>query len=264
MGNVGIMSSETYKLHSEARRYCIKQHGYWCDVYESISKKDEGIDSPEEYTDEDYNTFPRYHTLKAILNEVEKIDADNLPVFSELLKLLVEAGKNASDIFFDATGNDITERAITDEKEKFVKHIQNLSEESVGDREPLPYRRILSQEEITALWEKIDERWGTTGTEYWYPLIENKTESSLTAYDALSFHSKMSSDELQSIMGKWGVERLYELREYGDENYSLSIDLWDPRYNGAEGFWVSEDLDWILYASHENTITVGGRLTEEI
>jgi hypothetical protein len=30
------------------------------------------------------------------------------------------------------------------------------------------------------------------------------------------------------------------------------------------GFWVSDDLDWIMYASHEGTITVGGLLGDAV
>jgi len=29
-------------------------------------------------------------------------------------------------------------------------------------------------------------------------------------------------------------------------------------YDGAEGFWTSEDMNWLVYASHESSITFGG------
>ena len=34
----------------------------------------------------------------------------------------------------------------------------------------------------------------------------------------------------------------------------------EPRYNGSEGYWSSGDLDWIIYASHESSVAVGGWL----
>ncbi len=69
---------------------------------------------------------------------------------------------------------------------------------------------------------------------------------------------------MQSILKSWGIERVYELREFGDQNYLRSIDCWKPYYNGAEGFWFSDALDWIMYASHEDSITTGGLLTDII
>ena len=37
-----------------------------------------------------------------------------------------------------------------------------------------------------------------------------------------------------------------------------------PYYNGAEGYWCSQDMDWIVYASHESSITIGGWLLDEV
>ena len=55
------------------------------------------------------------------------------------------------------------------------------------------------------------------------------------------------------------IERVWALREYGPE-YMEDLALFEPYYNGAEGFWSSGDLDWIIYASHERSVTVGGWL----
>jgi hypothetical protein len=40
--------------------------------------------------------------------------------------------------------------------------------------------------------------------------------------------------------------------------------LFTPRYNGAEGYWTSADLDWIIYASHEASVTLGGWLVGRV
>jgi hypothetical protein len=50
-----------------------------------------------------------------------------------------------------------------------------------------------------------------------------------------------------------------ELREYG-AHYLLDVDLFAPRYTGAEGVWTDETLDWLAYASHEGTVAFGGTL----
>ncbi|MGL1921235.1 MAG: hypothetical protein OCD03_09410 [Hyphomicrobiales bacterium] len=252
------MLSETYLLLSAARKYCMEQHTHWCSVYAPIAER-HGID----YTDESYDTFPRYNTLNTILNEVEKIDGDNLPSFSVLKKLIAKAGKNATSDMIQSPSNEIEAAAIGDEKTKFVQYIENLTEEEIKAIEPLPYMRLLTQKEVGKIWKKMARLWGCEQGQYWYPLAD-KSEPSLFAFDVSVFDKNFSPEILQNILQSWNIERLYELREHGDENYYLSRELWEPYYNGAEGFWVSEDLDWIMYASHENTITVGGRLKEEL
>lgn len=61
-----------------------------------------------------------------------------------------------------------------------------------------------------------------------------------------------------------GTDRVFQLREHGDSNYLLSVDGWEPCYDGTEGFWFPESLHWIMYASHENSMTTGGILTDAI
>jgi hypothetical protein len=250
------MQTESLKLHSAARAYCQEQHDHWASVY-----------GPEHYggsyTDKDYDTFPRYLALSEILNEVEKIDADDLPSFAVLSRMLQSAGRTAESPFIDQPMNAIASAAIRDEREKFCGFIESLTEESVGSQDILPYRRVLSPAEVAALWEDIKGRWGADRKQFWYPLTD-RTEPSLSAFDDGKFRKRFRPPILRRMIARFGVERLYELREYGDENYVMSVELWDPFYNFAEGYWVSKDLDWILYASHEGTMTVGGRLKTEV
>jgi hypothetical protein len=68
----------------------------------------------------------------------------------------------------------------------------------------------------------------------------------------------------QSIeLRAYGVDKLYEFLESGHA-YKIQISEIHPFYGyynastGGEGFWCSERMDWIIYASHEGTITFGG------
>ena len=54
-----------------------------------------------------------------------------------------------------------------------------------------------------------------------------------------------------------GITRLLELREY-DEGYEQDIALAEFTYDGREGFWTSGGMEWMVYASHESSITFGG------
>jgi hypothetical protein len=62
----------------------------------------------------------------------------------------------------------------------------------------------------------------------------------------------------QALINRGG-HRVTELREYGVD-YLLDIELFAPRYTGAEGVWSDHTLHWIAFASHHGTVAFGGTL----
>jgi hypothetical protein len=64
-------------------------------------------------------------------------------------------------------------------------------------------------------------------------------------------------------MASHGIGNVWELRESG-MGYEIELSLLKPFYNLNEGYWSSNSMDWIIYVSHESSITVGGWLLEEL
>ncbi len=81
--------------------------------------------------------------------------------------------------------------------------------------------------------------------------------------DVDAFRAAMPSRLLQLALQEHGVERFWELREYGP-CHECDVHLFEPLYTGAEGYWSSVGLDWIVYASHESSITIGGWLADRV
>jgi hypothetical protein len=214
------------------------------------------------YTDEGYNAFPRYNILSAILTDVERLDPDALPEFTALSELLILSGHTAQSIFTEKPSSKIEANAIADERLRFAHAIAEFASGQIPDTVALPFRRVLTGLEVKSLWQRAEARWGTSGS-YFYPLVDS-TDPSLTAFDATAFDRQFPPEPLHDLVRAQGSSRIFELREYGDENYLLSLDSWEPYYNGAEGFWFPESLDWIMYASHEDSITTGGTLTDAV
>jgi hypothetical protein len=78
------------------------------------------------------------------------------------------------------------------------------------------------------------------------------------AFQAPHFnHALVAGGRLHAILAAHKVERVFELREGGGA-YEIRLADLDPVYTGDEGFWCSEAMDWVRYASHENSLTVGG------
>ena len=200
--------------------------------------------------------------MSAILTDVEQLDPDALPEFAELTELLILSGHTAQSIFTEKPSSKIEATAIADERQRFADAISELASGQLPEMPELPYRRVLSIAEVKSLWQRAEARWGTSGS-YFYPLADS-TDPSLTAFDATAFDRQFPPESLRDIVRDQSSSRIFELREYGDENYLLSLGVWEPYYSGAEGFWFPESFDWIMYASHEDSITTGGTLTDAV
>jgi len=126
----------------------------------------------------------------------------------------------------------------------------------------LPYTRVLPPEEAQKIWGSVELVWGLRRREYWYP-IAGTGRPDIEAFQAPPLLRTLTPERLASFMAERDVTRVWELREYGSV-YELDASTLEPKYNGEEGFWTSVTLDWIIYASHESSITVGGWLLEEL
>jgi hypothetical protein len=226
----------------------LERHAYWCEKYSVIARN--GDDRQEDgypYTAEALATFPRYNVLNAIRPEVERLDPATFDHLENTRALLVVAGKTAEDDFTRPPIGEIEQRAITEEREDFGRYIRGLKLSDLNTIATPPYRRVLTVEESNSIRSLLRARW-KIAEEYWFPLVDC-TLSDVVAFEAGASEESVPSARLQSILTARGVERVWELREYGPE-YEEDIFLFERCYNEAEGYWSSGDLDWIIYASH--------------
>lgn len=245
-------------LHTVARRYCLEQHTNWAMQYSKISRVggDRAADGYH-YTPEALGVFPRYNALNAIRVELERIDPDNLNDVHSTRELILLAGACADDDFTRKPIGQIDANTMADERKSFSAFIQAVSENQLHSVQSMPYQRVLSQSESESIWSRLRERWQMSDG-YWFPLVECSL-SDVVAFQNRYFNEFCSSFNLIALLSSRGIRRIWELREYGPE-YEQDISAFDPHYNGAEGYWSSQELDWVIYASHESSITVGGWL----
>ena len=144
---------------------------------------------------------------------------------------------------------------MREEREQFQQFIGRLSEADLHAVEPLFYRRVLSSTERATIWTRLQALWSITES-YWYPLTE-RSRNDVVAWQDRYFNQSVSTTMVQNLLRERGIIRLWELREHGPE-YELDVSAFEPYYNGAEGYWCAEPMDWVIYASYESSITVGG------
>ncbi len=245
-------------LHTAARRYCIERHKYWRELYGDLQK---GREHPRSsgYTAKDLDTFPRYLVMDAIRVEIEGFVPGDFPSCEDALEMLVTAIATA-DSASTISDEKVTKRAIEEERERAVAYLRKLGPSDLATIEALPYRRTLGQREAKELQTRLRDEWGVTG--YWYPLEE------IERTDAEAFRDQHFLDEgadghLRRALEQRGVEKVYALREW-EPHWEGGPECVDCIDYGAETFWFDNNLDWIVYVSHEGSIAVGGWLLSEL
>jgi hypothetical protein len=117
--------------------------------------------------------------------------------------------------------------------------------------------RRLTAVEASPLWERVAATWDIHPG-YWYPLGETERQDVL-ALEAHPFHVGGGASIVRRCLVQHGVSTCWEFREFGgDADLELTIDEFDPKYAESEGYWTASAFDWLVYASHEESITLGG------
>lgn len=228
----------------------------WVEAYEPLARAARDM-IPYKYTDEAYATFPRYNLAQAVLEAIEAFDFDALPEVEELRKGLIEAAMTAGETSHQ---NQIASRAITAERQHLAEAFMRADASALPD-DLLAYRRVLSAEEKSRVMKMMSDLWGVPDG-YWYPLGE-QTHPSLIAFDLSEANESVLQGRIGEFLSGRGIDRVLEIREYG-ACYEREPEQDDFIYNGAEGFWTSDGDDWILYCSHEGSITFGGALAQAL
>ncbi|ENZ80600.1 MULTISPECIES: hypothetical protein [Caulobacter] len=248
------------KLQTFARRTCMERFDHWADIYSLMVRGDRDRDGPD-YTDEAYAVFPRYNVAQTVLDHIETLDADALPDCEQLRTLLVHLARNATSDRTRPMANPIQQRAMADEREVLASLFMSVTASELAQVKPLFYRRVLDARAVHQWREAIAATWGAPDG-YWYPLSE-KTHASLVALELDRVDDVQLQARIKKFFSANAVRRVIELREY-DESYELDGAAAVLSYTGAEGFWTAPGNEWIVYCSHEGTITLGGAIAREI
>ena len=117
------------------------------------------------------------------------------------------------------------------------------------------HERVLSELEGDVSYKRMASVWGIKAA-YWWPLSDPRPRHT-EAFQDYYFEHEFGYPALRGILAALGNKTIFEFRE-DRKTYAVSVATFEPRYSGLEGFWTSEDCDWIIYASHESSVTVGG------
>lgn len=254
------------KLITSARHYCKDNFVFWADKYQ---KESSGNNNP--YSDNDYNIFPRYNVLTAIQQGIETLVGQEFQSFENCREQLVDIGLKSHSIFTIDSNKDIhllgesesqkstigrqnpiAKNAMTEERTKFVKFINSRTTENISLIKPLPYRRRLTDSEMVSVRKQLADIWNYDG-DYWNPLDDKCSKDTVFV-----MKYNLTEDDNKKIV-KFIIanssEKLFEITEdridYEIELDSFNLDLY-------ETIVTDKSFSWVIYGSHEDTLTFRG------
>lgn len=223
-------------LVTAARKYCMDNLSYWANLN----------------SDHDYETLPRNRILSAILGQVETLVDTVYPNLVDCRQALSLAGQTARAGFTSSFQNKISQSAIQDECDKFVDYVTTVTLGELGLVDPLPYTRRLNPTEQEDVRWRLLERWNFDG-DYWDPLVEKCQETFIFLNKANC--SKEDYSAIVSYIVQHAEAHLFEITEQG-EDAEIANSLFDP--DCYETIYCDRSFSWIVYGSHESTITFAG------
>ena len=229
-------------------------------TYQKLNASGSGFSFENGYSAEALATFPRYNVLNAILTEIERHRPSDFSNFDEAKGFFILAVKEAESLFTKPPKGDIENRVMNEERELLCQYITHLTDKDLSEIEPLFYHRVLSETESKEIRAKLKTIWNVEG--YWYPLTTWERDD-VEGFQDSHFEKEFGFDKLKEILGNHNVTKIWEIRE-DDINYEIELSIFEPYYNGNEGFWCNETFDWLIYASHESSITFAGSILPEI
>jgi hypothetical protein len=193
-------------------------------------------------------TAVQIYFLGELLFQIEQHVPGDFPNADALRAALIELGNHALSACEEADAEYEQECVL------FQHYIQSLSEQDLHMIAPLPYRRVLGEQEQAAIWQRIEQRWGITPKMHWYPLSDGPRPPYVIALEEDWFAYAIPPEILREILKQHNVERVWELRMGPvPRQYEMDVAWLVATPDPLEQCWASERLDWLIYTSHESS-----------
>jgi hypothetical protein len=232
-----------------ARQYCIEHSMQYHFDYEQLNWTGIG--------------FYKYWVTDALLYWFEAlIDYDFLDAIECKNRILscVNMPLHGSDVI-STPPNKLGEKIIDNEKQGFIEYITDLDEDHNHIIE-LPYRRTIVGEERTKIAELLANNWNYTVYPYWNPIYKRTEKETLfisfdciTEYvEPISIYISINNPHVFRY-GEGIIEGFYCAET---SEFSLDFSL------SEETTYFDKEATWLVYLSHEGTITFAGAILPKI
>lgn len=234
----------------------MERHDEWSRAYSALRAEGRGYDaSTGRYSRSALRIFPRYQQLAAILIEVERFSPEDFSSLEEARMLLRVAGEGARSPYLANTHDDLVDAVVEEEREGFCAHLAALDDEILWREPALPYRRVLSAEEASRRREQLEAVFGR-----WYGGAPDRPCPAPCRSYALDQLPDREINRLRAIV----VKRATNIYECNETDPSYLLDPAMAAITNCESVTFDQSLEWMIYASHELTLTVAGALLLDV
>ena len=126
----------------------------------------------------------------------------------------------------------------------------------------IPYFRVLPEAEASSVKRRLAEVWDCHENQYWYPLSAVRIPKEQLCYLSAS-----------SLEGR--LEHLAELLDVAEQHSYCLYEGWFDLpncvetgemddYAGSECFYSAKDFRWLIYFSHEETVSFAGSIVPAV
>ncbi len=99
------------------------------------------------------------------------------------------------------------------------------------------------------------EKFGASG--YWYPLLGDTKPDNMEYFEIDTFKTNFGDKKLFDLVKQIGENKINEINESTDDT-KINVD--EIEITNSETYYCNDNVDWVIYCSHENTISIGGKI----
>lgn len=183
---------------------------------------------------------------------VERFVFEDFASLADARRRLADAIEAAEIDSVAVRDDPVCSRAAEDERAALLRHLAAMDEDLLLRTPPLPFCRVLSRQETEGHRLTLAAHYGV-----WYGGVVDAAPMHGRVPPHLTFVLSRLPDptgSLQALVAPL-APRITELNEL-NESFELEVVL--ATFTHSEGFWFPADLAWMVYASHEDTLTVAG------
>lgn len=157
---------------------------------------------------------------------------------------------------FDKVGHLKMAEAI---RSQFIQFLNGLDIDELPDVSPIPFERRLIVEESKTLESSLKDKFdfGSWKDEnyYWEPLSKTKTKIPFVYFEDYLFKAE-EVQKIIDILKSMSGDRIFLLT---DENINYEVETSSFNIDWIESAYCNFETDWLIYISHEGTITFSGQ-----
>lgn len=152
-------------------------------------------------------------------------------------------------------------------KLRFIEFVKELNVDELTDVLPIPYERRLTDKELEALAVSLKTNFDFGSWKdhngYWEPLANTENSKPFIYFNVDLFKNEDVNKIIQ-IAQSLSDNTVFKLTEF-DLHYEVETSLMNLKWKGYESAYCNKAVDWLIYLSHEGTITfAGGKLLAKI